>query len=115
MSSILKALKKLEQDPNGGGPARDLWQRKTGPEKAFGRDTRRPRPRTIALFVFFVSFLAISGWLLLKYVPLPTEKSQPGKPMPQSKGAIATNMSAGAAPAPAPVSSSPAHGASGRK
>lgn len=100
MSSILKALKKLEQDPNGGGAAMDLWQRKTDPEKTFDRNPRRPRPRTIALFVFFVSFLAISGWLLLKYASLPSEKSQPGKPLPQSKGAVATNMSAGAAPAP---------------
>jgi len=78
----------------------DLWQRNTGPEKAFGRGTRRLRPRTIAFFVLFVPLLAIGGWLFLKYAPLLTEKSQPGKPMPQSKGAIATGMSAGAAPAP---------------
>jgi len=108
----LKALKKLEQDPNGERPAMDLWQRKTDPEKTFDRGPRRPRLRTIALFVFFVSFLAISGWLLLKYASLPSEKSQPGKPLQQSKGAVATNVSAGAAPAPektdlAPKASSP--------
>jgi len=99
MSSILKALKKLEQDPNGGGSAPDLRQRKTGPEKAFGRGTRRLRPRTVAFYVLLVPVLAIGGWLLLKYAPLLTEKSQPGKPLPQAKGAIATDASAGAAPA----------------
>jgi hypothetical protein len=43
--------------------------------------------------------LAIGGWLLLKYDLLPTEKSQPGKLLPQSERAVATDMSTGAAPA----------------
>ena len=100
MSSILKALKKLEQDPNGRTPPIDLRQRKTGPEKTIGRGSRRLRPRTIAFLVLFVPVLAIGGWLLLKYDLLPMEKFLPGKSMPQSKRAIATKMSPGAAPAP---------------
>lgn len=100
MSSILKALKKLEQNPNEGNPGIDLWQWKTDSEKAFGRGARRLRPRAIAFYVLFVSFLAVGGWLLLKYALLPAEKSQPGKPMPKAVAAISINMPAGVAPVP---------------
>ena len=100
MSSILKALKKLEQDPTRNGAAIDLRQRKTDPDKTYGRSTRRLRSRTIVFYVLFVPFLAIGGWLLLKYAPLPIEKSQPGKPVPESVAAIAINKPAGVASVP---------------
>jgi len=96
----LKALKKLEQNPNGENPAIDLWQRETVQAKASGRGTRSLRLRPIVLFVLFVPLLAIGGWLLLKYALLPADKSQAGKPLPKSVEAIAINMPAGAASVP---------------
>ena len=98
MSSILKALKKLEQDPNRRESAIELWQRKTDPEITSGTGTHSLRNRTIAFYVLLAPFLAIGGWLLLKYALLPTEKSHPGKPIPQSMKAIEINMPSGVAP-----------------
>lgn len=73
----------------------DLWLRKTGPEKPFGWSMHRLSPRTLSFCVIIVPFLAIGGWLLLKYAPLPIEKPKPDKPMLQSKETTATNVAAG--------------------
>jgi len=99
MSSILKALKKLEQDRIGRGKAIGLWQRQPEQEDAFAKETRRPRHRLIAFYVLFFPLLVIGGWLLLKYALIPAETSRPGSFILEKREAASLDIPKGIAPA----------------
>jgi hypothetical protein len=70
MSSILRALKKLEKNPQEKNALKP-WRREPAAPKVPGRGTRGLRPRNGAFYLLLVTpFLLIGGWLLLKYGPV---------------------------------------------
>ena len=69
MSSILRALNKLEKNPQEK-TAFKPWQRKADARKTSGRGIRGMRLSSGAFYAFLAApFLLIGGWLLLEYGP----------------------------------------------
>jgi len=79
VSSILKALKQLENDPTKVR-AFEPWHQEVDVKKAFGGEARGLRRRSGVFYVFLAApFLLFGGWLLLKYGIALTRDFSPAK------------------------------------
>lgn len=74
MSSILKALKKIEQDPNSGDAKAGPWSQPPRLDRAFGRTPRRTLRRIVVACALLAPLVALGGWLYFKPAPQPPEK-----------------------------------------
>lgn len=84
MSSILRALKKLEKTPEGE-TAFKPWQRKADAQRASGRSSRGAHLSNSSFYIFLAApFLLIGGWLLLEYGPTLMKTYLPEKTLPRS-------------------------------
>ncbi|MFC1814635.1 hypothetical protein ACFL0M_01580 [Thermodesulfobacteriota bacterium] len=92
MSSILRALKKLENDPTKKRSF-EPWHREGDLKKTFARRGRGFRLRYKVFYVLLAApFLMFGGWLLLKYRIVLTKEFSPDKPITQSVEAMVKSV-----------------------